>query len=559
MVLWRGDAPSRMGGAWSTLLFRMMLPVLLALIPGLAMLVWNAVESRSLAADRARSEARQMVDGADREVERSLEATGQFLQTLARLREIRQADPAEVRELLAGFLEERPLYSNLGLAASGGALVATAVPGTGGTSVADRPWFRRAMERNRLSVGEFEREPATGKAVLNLGYPVPREGGKPGAVVFASVDLERANNTVTGQGLPKGSVLLITDRRGALLLRHPHSTEMLGDRIPEDVLQAVLHDERGSTTLTGPDGVERLFVFSRLRPRSVGASGYLAVGTPTGLVYAPANAFLLRNLLILMAVAALSLGVAWSVGEFLFVRRLRLLSRVARRLGRMHLSARTGLPHDGDEIGALAGALDDMAERLEHLTQRHDEAHARVLQVEREKKWFNREVLRVVTGGRFHLVERDEIPTPGRPVLEMDLESPGGYSEARSRLRALCHEAELDEDRAEELVLAFGEAATNAIKHARGGLCQAFRTGDSIVVRVSDRGEGIRAEDLPATLFESGFSTKVSLGMGYTLMLRLADTIWLSTGASGTAVQIEKCRSAAHTEQDSLMALLDRF
>ena len=36
---------------------------------------------------------------------------------------------------------------------------------------------------------------------------------------------------------------------------------------------------------------------------------------------------------------------------------------------------------------------------------------------------------------------------------------------------------------------------------------------------------GIKPDDLPATILKPGFSTKVSLGMGYTLMLELVGLI----------------------------------
>ena len=41
-------------------------------------------------------------------------------------------------------------------------------------------------------------------------------------------------------------------------------------------------------------------------------------------------------------------------------------------------------------------------------------------------------------------------------------------------------------------------------------------------------------------LFRHGFSTKVSLGMGYTIMLELADRLWLATSPAGTVLQLEK-------------------
>ena len=116
----------------------------------------------------------------------------------------------------------------------------------------------------------------------------------------------------------------------------------------------------------------------------------------------------------------------------------------------------------------------------------------------------------------------------------------------------------LDKD-VRDLVLAAGEAASNAVKHGARGRCTAYVTTERLIVRVRDRGKGIRAEDLPSSILQSGFSTKVSLGMGYTLMLELVDKVWLATGPDGTLVQLEKWLHPEAHAQESLLSILDRF
>ena len=80
-----------------------------------------------------------------------------------------------------------------------------------------------------------------------------------------------------------------------------------------------------------------------------------------------------------------------------------------------------------------------------------------------------------------------------------------------------------------------------------------------MVVRVTDHGEGIDPDALPDTLFRAGFSTKVSLGLGYTLLLKLVNDMWLATGHHGTVLQIVKRRPCPLSEDAALQALLDRF
>lgn len=106
------------------------------------------------------------------------------------------------------------------------------------------------------------------------------------------------------------------------------------------------------------------------------------------------------------------------------------------------------------------------------------------------------------------------------------------------------------------LVVAVGEAAGNAIKHGELGLARVRKDKNRLQIEVTDRGPGIRAEDLPASILQTGFSTKRSLGMGYSLMLELVDQIWLASQPGGTSLQLEK---GILSPPDPLIALLDRY
>src|SRR5262249_44169281 len=71
------------------------------------------------------------------------------------------------------------------------------------------------------------------------------------------------------------------------------------------------------------------------------------------------------TMLVLAAVAALTLLVAWFGADLLIVRRVRALVRATQRLSSGDLRARSGLEHGRDELARLARAFDGMAESLE--------------------------------------------------------------------------------------------------------------------------------------------------------------------------------------------------
>jgi DNA-binding response OmpR family regulator/anti-sigma regulatory factor (Ser/Thr protein kinase) len=186
-------------------------------------------------------------------------------------------------------------------------------------------------------------------------------------------------------------------------------------------------------------------------------------------------------------------------------------------------------------------------------------AQGRLLESELEKKRFYREVIRAVTRDKLHLVEAAEITVEGERILEFSPEAPFGFAAARRELQEAAESAGMDADGARGLVLAMGEAVANAIKHGSQSWCAVYRSSERLTVCVSDRGPGIGPDALPASVLTPGFSSKVSLGMGYTLMLDLVDRIRLATGPRGTLLQLEKWIRPEQHVDDPLLALLERW
>ncbi len=114
----------------------------------------------------------------------------------------------------------------------------------------------------------------------------------------------------------------------------------------------------------------------------------------------------------------------------------------------------------------------------------------------------------------------------------------------RHAVTEIARDAGMAEERSFDFILCLSEAATNALKHAHGGVATIHVLEDALLAVVADRGPGIPAINLPEVVLKRGYSTASSLGMGYQEMLTMADTLYLATGPHGTMVGIKMALQA---------------
>lgn len=201
-------------------------------------------------------------------------------------------------------------------------------------------------------------------------------------------------------------------------------------------------------------------------------------------------------------------------------------------------------------IASVTGCLKSAFEDLKSL-------NASLLESEQRRLGFNREVLLAVTGGRLMLCDDTEIRalvSEASPLVSIALNEPRDVAELRHVLRHIVQDRQLDFCRLDDLEVAVTEAATNAIKHGRGGLAELRVTAQEISLLIVDNGDGISPADLARATLERGFSTSVSLGMGFTIMLETVDMLALSSSSRGTSVLLRSYNTRPPKLEDRLLA-----
>lgn len=218
---------------------------------------------------------------------------------------------------------------------------------------------------------------------------------------------------------------------------------------------------------------------------------------------------------------------------------------------RWHLARALPMRDDDGKIVFWVGTCTDI-----HDHRRALEENARLLEETRQaalrQRLFMREILSIVTEGRLCLCEESgDLPAPLSPASDRLELSPSRLEALRHRVAEMADSIGLPPERRDDLILATGEGAMNAVVHAGGGVAQvgADPARGVVQVRIEDRGKGIAIDQLHRATLERGYTTAGTMGHGFWMMLKTADRIWLFTEPTGTTVVLEQER-AGRAEED---------
>jgi signal transduction histidine kinase len=318
--------------------------------------------------------------------------------------------------------------------------------------------------------------------------------------------------------------------------------------------------ERGG----GPPGPRAVAVAVRKDGAPVAVLQVAPPALPGGARPPPPELLALALVLVAVGVAAVLLGGA-------IARPLDRLARTARALGAGDLSARTGVSR-GDEVGAVARAFDEMADRLVGLLRGQTElianvahelrtplsrirvaldlaadgdaavARASLAEIEEDLSELEALVSDVLASARMDLAGNVASTAGAPPLRRAPLDLGAVVEQAAERLRHRHPDRRVELTRGPDLPELLGDAvllrraidnlADNARKYSPPASpirLRVERRGDGAAVEVSDEGEGIAPDDL-ARLFTPFFRADRSraratggVGLGLALAKRIVE------------------------------------
>ena len=404
------NGPVHRAAQWwarSRLRERLMLLVILAVFPAFALIVYSAIEQRRMGTKAALHEAMHLARNGAAVHDRMLSGAQQLLITLSQLNEVRTLQASACATVFSNALLAQPIYANIGLLDANGNIVVSHVP-TANRNRSDRPYFWATTNHLDFTIGAYKISERLGKPIVSLGYPVHNFSNELVGVVYAALDLSWFKGIVTNLNLPPQSSVTVLSGSRITLVRHPDPEQRFTGLPLEKFYSNVKTNTftripQEGAMLPGPrlsrDGVWRLYAAAPLRRGTAplpDSTAVIGVGIPLSAAYADTNRALASNVLLLLAVGALTSFVAWHGAELFVLRRVRALVQTAQALKAGNLDARTGARHYRGELGELAGTFDAMAESLQQRVEEREHAETAVRHANRKLEALNSELERRV-------------------------------------------------------------------------------------------------------------------------------------------------------------------
>jgi len=335
-----------------TLFVRLLLIIVTALLPPLAMQGFNESALRSAREADVRAQVAREARAVSAELQGIEGGVRNTLVALAEVQAVRAGDGSECPALLRAVAARFVFLRDLALVGPDG-VVRCDSAGFGPRDRASDPAVRLARARDDFTIGAYAVDP-TGRPVLAMGYPVR---GQPGAVLVADFALGWLRDQIAASGLPPGSGVTVADRDGRYLLRLP-DPERIGTLIAPELRWLLSQPTLGVVETTGSDGVRRIAGYVPLAAEPTDL--FVAVGFSTQYAYAASDAAARRSyaLTAIGLIAAVALAAAMMKGTI--TAPVGAILATIERWREGDTGARVTLPGPRSEFSSIAGAVNDL-------------------------------------------------------------------------------------------------------------------------------------------------------------------------------------------------------
>jgi diguanylate cyclase (GGDEF)-like protein/PAS domain S-box-containing protein len=356
---------------WNHLHIRLLAIVAVATLPLLLLLIADHQQLHTQAHEAADRRILDLLHAAVVPENIVADNAKQVLRIMAFAQEMEQPDAATCSALAGRLLKTQTNFGNIGAVWPDGRVFCSARPMSAAVSAADRAWFKDAISKNDLSIGQLVVGRITGERSITIGYPLRNADGTLRAVLFGALRLDWLTRLVESAPLSPGWVAAAHGQDGFVIARHPDPENLRGKTMPDHELIRFIQTRPPVSLreLAGADGVRRLYGITPLH--LPGGDIYFVIGAPPQLVFAGIEQGFVRSIALTLAVAVLSFLLAWWLVQRDFLRFSQALGRSFRQLSNGDLAARCDASVKVPELRAIVDDFNRMTETLQQLDSAH--------------------------------------------------------------------------------------------------------------------------------------------------------------------------------------------
>lgn len=240
-------------------------------------------------------------------------------------------------------------------------------------------FFHLSVERQEIRDVAFERvRNLAYNSAVNLDmmlhgqdYPVQHTLGTTTDLLRHPPDLLQLGTRLFG-ALPTGSLVVVIDRYGKVVMRSRGMEFWEGKFSPPEMVQQMAGRARGDFSTRGADGVQRLFSFAPVER----TDWRVVAAVPEGDAMVGSNAAFMSGAMLVIGILTLTLGLAWRISLGI-VRPIEAFSRVATEVANGQTSSRVQLSTSPKELWSVAQQFNHMLDARERAQRDLCESEAR--------------------------------------------------------------------------------------------------------------------------------------------------------------------------------------